>query len=88
MLTGRTAKRREGKRDAYLLRYRRDLTLAVVKAKPYKSPVGNGLQHANDYAEILSLKFAYATNGRGNIEFDYLTGIEHFLLEKGIYEYR
>ena len=76
MSTGRTAKRREGKRADYLLRYRRDLTLAVVEAKPYKAPAGDGLQQAKDYAEILGLKFAYATNGREIIEFDFLTGIE------------
>jgi Type I site-specific restriction-modification system, R (restriction) subunit and related helicases len=76
VLTGRTAKRREGKRADYLLRYRRDLTLAVVEAKPYKATVGDGLQQAKDYAEILGLKFAYATNGREIIEFDFLTGIE------------
>ncbi|UUZ73698.1 DEAD/DEAH box helicase family protein [Polaromonas sp. P1(28)-8] len=76
VLTGRSAKRREGKRADYLLRYRRDLTLAVVEAKPYKSPAGDGLQQAKDYAEILGLKFAYATNGREIIEFDFLTGIE------------
>ena len=68
VLTGRTAKRREGKRADYLLRYRRDLTLAVVEAKPYKAPAGDGLQQAKDYAEILGLKFAYTTNGREIIE--------------------
>lgn len=72
MLTGRTAKRREGKRADYLLRYRHDLTLAVVEAKPYKATAGDGLQQAKDYAEILGLKFAYATNGREIIEFDFL----------------
>ena len=75
VLTGRAATRREGKRADYLLRYRRDLTLAVVEAKPYKTPAGDGLQQAKDYAEILGLKFAYATNGREIIEFAYLTGI-------------
>lgn len=76
VLAGRQAKRREGKRADYLLRYRRDLTLAVVEAKPYKSAVGDGLQQAKDYAEILGIKFAYATNGREIIEFDFITGIE------------
>ena len=33
VLTGRAAKRREGKRADYLLRYRRDHTLAVVEVK-------------------------------------------------------
>jgi type I restriction enzyme, R subunit len=76
VLAGRTAKRREGKRADYLLRYRRDLTLAVVEATSYKAPVGDGLQQAKDYAEILGLKFAYAPNGREIVEFDFLTGIE------------
>ena len=35
-----------------------------------------GLQQAKDYAEILGLKFAYATNGHGIVEFDYTTGLE------------
>ena len=37
VLMGRSAKRRDGKRSDYLLRYRRDLTLVVVvvEAKPY-----------------------------------------------------
>jgi type I restriction enzyme R subunit len=76
VLAGRTAKRREGKRADYLLRYRRDLTLAVVEAKPYKTQAADGLQQAKNYAEILGLRFAYATNGREIIEFDFLTGFE------------
>ena len=38
-----------------------------------------GLQQAKDYAEILGLKFAYATNGKGIAEFDYTTGKEREL---------
>ena len=34
-------------------------------------PAGNGLQQAKEYAEILGLEFAYATNGREILEFDY-----------------
>ena len=34
------------------------------------------MQQAKDYAEILKLKFAYATNGKEIIEFDYITGLE------------
>jgi type I restriction enzyme R subunit len=67
------------KRSDYLLQYTRDFTIAVVEAKAaYKSP-GTGLQQAKDYAEILGLKFAYATNGKGIVEFDYLTGLEREL---------
>src|SRR5215210_1650275 len=76
MVTGKKARRGPQKRSDYLLQYTRDLTIAVVEAKAaYKSP-GTGLQQAKDYAEILGLKFAYATNGEGIVEFDYLTGLE------------
>jgi len=64
------------KRADYLLRYRRDFPIAVVEAKPdYKTP-GAGLSQAKEYAEILDLKFAYATNGKGIVEFDFITGVE------------
>ena len=73
---GEKSRRRRPKRADYLLRYTRDLMIAVVEAKPsYKLP-SDGLQQAKDYAEILGLKFAYATNGHGVVEFNYLTGKE------------
>lgn len=69
-------KRGKQKRADYLLRYRRDFPIAVVEAKAdYKTP-GEGMQQAKDYAEILGLKFAYATNGKEILEYDYITGIE------------
>jgi type I restriction enzyme R subunit len=78
---GPTARRRPGKRADYLLRYTRDLPLAVVEAKAaYKHPA-DGLQQAKSYAEILGLPFAYATNGTAIIEFDFLTGSERELAE-------
>lgn len=56
----------------YLRRYTRDFPLAVVEAKPtYKA--ADGLQQSKQYAGMLGLKFAYATNGHDLIEFDYLT---------------
>ena len=73
---GNTVRRREQKRADYLLRYTRDFPIAVVEAKPESDPPGKGLQQAKEYAEILGLKFAYATNGHQLIEFDYLTGQE------------
>ena len=78
---GPTARRRPGKRADYLLRYTRDLPLAVVEAKAaYKHPA-DGLQQAKEYATILSLPFAYATNGTGIIEFDFLKGKESTLAD-------
>jgi type I restriction enzyme R subunit len=76
VVSGGKVHRRPQKRADYLLRYTRDFPIAVIEAKAeYLSP-GTGVQQAKDYAEILGLKFAYATNGHGIIEFDYLTGLE------------
>jgi len=76
IVTGQRSRRRPGKRADYVLRYRPDLAIAVVEAKPTYATPGQGLQQAKEYAEILGLKFAYATNGHGIVEFDYLTGQE------------
>lgn len=63
-MRGNTAERRKGKRADYLLRYTRDCTIAVVEAKQEDDSAATGLQQAKNYAEILGLKFAYATNGQ------------------------
>lgn len=76
IVVGRGGRRRSGKRADYILRYRPDLAIAVLEAKPSYATPGQGLQQAKEYAEILGLKFAYATNGHGIIEFDYVTGRE------------
>ncbi len=76
IVAGRRARRRPGKRADYILRFSPDMPIAVVEAKPeYKTP-GDALQQAKEYAEILGLRFAYATNGASILEFDYTTGLE------------
>jgi type I restriction enzyme R subunit len=71
--------RKPPKRVDFLLRYRRDLPLAVVEAKAGYKAAADGLQQAKGYAEMLGLKFAYATNGHNIIEFDYFTGVESII---------
>jgi type I restriction enzyme R subunit len=68
--------RLQQKRADYLLRYTRDFTLAVVEAKAEDHDAAEGMQQAKDYAEILGLKFAYATNSLEILEFDFTTGLE------------
>ena len=70
------ARRGRQKRADYLLRYRPDFPIAVVEAKAAYRQAGDGIQQAKEYAEILGLKFAYATTGAEIIEFDYTTGVE------------
>lgn len=77
VIGGTRAMRRPQKRADYLLRYRRDFPIAVVEAKAiYRTP-GDGLQQAKEYAQILGLQFAYATNGQSIIEHDFLTGLDN-----------
>jgi type I restriction enzyme R subunit len=68
--------RKPPKRVDYLLRYTRDFPLAVVEAKAEYKTAADGMQQAKQYAEMVGLKFAYATNGNEIIEFDYSTGLE------------
>jgi len=81
VLRGNTATRRRAKRADYILCYTCDFPIAVVEAKPEDKHAADGLQQAKDYAEILDLKFAYATNGKEIIEHDFLTGKESRLLK-------
>jgi type I restriction enzyme R subunit len=68
--------RKEGLRPDYVLFIRRNIPIAVVEAKAeYKHPA-EGLQQAMRYAEMMGLKFAYASNGKGIIEHDFITGQE------------
>jgi type I restriction enzyme R subunit len=79
VVAGSKVKRRPQKRLDYLLRYRRDFPIAVVEAKTIYAKPGDGLQQAKEYAQILGLKFAYATNGQGIVEHDFLTGQDNDL---------
>ena len=71
--------RKTPRRVDYLLRYERNFPLAVVEAKASYKSAGDGLQQAKEYASMLGLNFAYATNGKEIIEFDFFTGRESLL---------
>ena len=61
IVRGDAAVRKPGKRAGYLLRLTRRYYLAVVEAKLETKEAATGMQQAKEYAEILGLKFAYAT---------------------------
>jgi len=60
---GKTVKRGKAKFADYVLYHQPDLPLAIVEAKDNKHSVGDGMQQALDYAEILDLPFAFSSNG-------------------------
>lgn len=81
LVAGDKTTRRKRKRADYLLRYTRDFMIAVVEAKAAYKTARQGIQQAKGYAEILGLKFAYATNGKEIVEFDFTTGRESDLAQ-------
>ena len=68
-------RRGERKRADYLLCYSPTFPLAVTEAKA-EGAARNGIQQAKDYAQILKVHFAYATDGHTIIEIDLVAGTE------------
>ena len=81
VILGDRARRRRRKIADYLLRYTADLPLGIVEAKAEDLAASGGLSQAIEYAEMLGLRFAYATNGHRIIERDLRTGIQRELDE-------
>ncbi len=68
-------RRGKGLTADYVLEYR-NTRLAVVEAKAWDKELTEGVGQAKNYAAKLSLRFAYATNGRGLYAIDMHTGAE------------
>jgi len=76
IVIGRKARRKKAKRFDYLLRYSQNFPIAIIEAKRAYRTAAEGMQQAKDYAQILGVKFAYATNGKEILEFNFITGLE------------
>jgi type I restriction enzyme R subunit len=59
----------------YVLVYK-NTKLAVIEAKAWAKPLTEGVGQAKQYAEKMSIRFSYATNGQGVYEIDMETGAE------------
>ncbi len=81
VILGKVAQREKPKKADYILRVAQNFPIAVVEAKKRYKTAAAGLQQAKEYAQILNVKFAYATNGAEIIEFDFLTGLETALTQ-------
>ena len=76
---GRRPYREEELRADYALEVSPGFPIAVVEAKREYAKPADGLQQAKEYAELLDLPIALASNGKGIIEFDFYTGLERTL---------
>ena len=70
IVRGKTVKRGEARKVDYLLYYKPGIPIAVVEAKDNNCGVGDGMQQAIEYAEILDVPFAYSSNGDAFLEHD------------------
>ncbi len=70
IIRGKSVKRGEAKKVDYLLYYKPNIPIAVIEAKDNTHALGDGMQQALDYAELLDLPFAYSSNGDGFLEHD------------------
>ncbi len=79
----RNRRKRRGKRKFvdYLLLYKGEYPIAVVEAKKKAKTPDEGLEQAINYAKLLEVKFAYSTNGKGIVEFDFITGKQSDVME-------
>jgi len=70
IVRGKSVRRGEAKKVDYLLYYKPNIPIAVIEAKDNNHAVGDGMQQALDYAELLDIPFAYSSNGDGFLEHD------------------
>jgi type I restriction enzyme R subunit len=70
IVRGKTVTRGEAKKADYILFYKPNIPIAVIEAKDNNHSVGDGMQQALEYAEILDVPFAYSSNGEAFLEHD------------------
>ncbi len=63
IVKGSTASRGQPKRADYILSYKPNIPLAVIEAKKNTHSVGDGMQQALLYAEMLDIPFVFSSNG-------------------------
>lgn len=81
---GNKATREPSKKLDYLLFYKPHLPIAIIEAKDNTHSLGQGMQQALNYADILlgnqiDVPFVYSSNGDGFLEHDRTTGKERQL---------
>src|SRR6056297_295242 len=63
IVRGKMVARGKQKRADYVLYIKPNIPIAVIEAKDNKHSVGDGMQQALSYAEMLRVPFAFSTNG-------------------------
>ena len=70
IVRGQLGMRKKVKSADIVLYHKPNMPLAVIEAKANKHEIGKGMQQALDYARLLDVPFAFASNGDGFIFHD------------------
>lgn len=65
IVRGKLHSRGQAKRADYVLFHKPNMPIAVIEAKDNKHSLGDGMQQALSYAELLQVPFAFSSNGEG-----------------------
>jgi type I restriction enzyme R subunit len=65
IVRGQVASRAKGKFADYILYARSNLPIAIIEAKDNNHGVGDGMQQALGYTEMLDVPFVFSSNGDG-----------------------
>lgn len=65
IVRGQLHTRAKNKRADYVLFYKPNIPIAVIEAKDNNHSIGDGMQQALEYAELLHVPFAFSSNGDG-----------------------
>ncbi|ACG77398.1 type I restriction-modification system, R subunit [Phenylobacterium zucineum HLK1] len=67
---GKLVSRGKAKRADYILYIKPNVPIGIIEAKDNRHAVGDGMQQALEYADILNLPFAFSSNGDGFVFHD------------------
>ena len=67
---GKMVTRGKSKFADYVLYYKPNIPIAIIEAKDNNRSVGDGMQQALEYAEILNIPFVFSSNGDGFVFHD------------------
>lgn len=65
IVRGKLHTRAKHKRADYVLFYKPNIPIAIIEAKDNKHTIGDGMQQALGYADMLQVPFAFSSNGDG-----------------------
>jgi type I restriction enzyme R subunit len=87
IVQGKLHTRGKRKRADYILYYKSNVPIAIIEAKDNKHNVGDGMQQALEYSEILHIPFVFTSNGDSFMFHDKTKNIGHVEKELSLDEF-